>query len=149
MPRRKNPPNNKKRRVVRPGSLEPLVIDGWLHQAQYCGSPHHKSRAADYGFQPPVAPRPGKSLCDDLRSIKLREATRLFRTGIRRGMVSCRVTSDGLPAFVWSVDEHGQPYEAKPGGDGQTYHGYRLNEDDSTSEYIRQQWKLREETSDE
>lgn len=144
--RRRTQPTNKKRRVVRHGELAPRVRDR-LRNARYGGSPHHKSKPADYGFPP--APRATKSLCDDGRPVKLKEATRLFRSGIAKDMVSKHLNSNNLPAYVWSVDEYGQPFEAKPGGDGNTYHGYRLDRDDPASDYILDQWKGREKTSDE
>ena len=149
MPRKFNPPNNKKRRVVAPEDIDPVVISN-LRRAQYCGSPHHKSQPADYDFIPPAAPLPGKDLCDGdgLPAIKLREAIRLFRSGIGRGMVSSYLNSHGLPVRVWSVDEHGHAYEAKPGGDGRRYHGFRLVKDASTARYIRQEWQRREDPSD-
>lgn len=149
MPRKRIPPNNKKRRVIAPEALDPAVIDN-LRGARYCGSPHHKSKPGDYGFIPPAAALPGKDLCDGegLPAIKLREAIRLFRSGIRRGMVSGYLNHHGLPVRVWSVDEHGHAYEAKPGDDGRRYHGFRLVKDESTARYIRQEWQRREDPSD-
>ena len=146
IPRRITPPPNKKRRVVAPEELDPVVGNA-LRRARYGGSPHHKSKPADYDFIPPTAPLDGKSLCDHDRPIKLKEAIGLFKSGIRRGMVSGHL-KNGLPAFVWSVDEDGQAYEAKPGDDGRTYHGYPLYKEVSIARYIRQEWKRREETSD-
>ena len=64
-------------------------------------------------------------------------------------MVSPRLNDKGLPAFVWAVDENKQVYEAKPGEDGRTYHGYMLPKDDPQARYILHQWKIREGTSDE
>ena len=78
------------------------------------GSAHHKSRPADYGFHPPVNPRPDKSLCDKWGVIRLLEASKLFRSGIGLGMVSDYL-ENGLPKFVWSVDYAGEAYEAKLG----------------------------------
>lgn len=84
--------------------------------ARYIGSAHHKSKPADYCFNPPANPRPGKSLCDGLRVIRKIEATRLFRSGIRSEMVSSYVDgNNGLPKYVWAVDKDGEAYEAKMG----------------------------------
>ena len=40
----------------------------------YVGSGLHKTKPGDYGFQPPVNPRPWKSICDGRRTILLAEA---------------------------------------------------------------------------
>jgi len=41
-------------------------------------------------------------------------------------MVSRYCEENGLPKYIWAVDEQGEAYEAKTGNDG--YHGYRLDE---------------------
>ena len=62
MPRRQG--NNPKRRIVPAGALSPAVLARIEEEARYTGSAHHKRKPADYGFRPPVNPRPHKSLCD-------------------------------------------------------------------------------------
>ncbi len=141
MPSRKRQGNDIKRRIIQQGQLS-TQIQTSLSNARYVGSPHHKSRPADYGFQPPVNPRPQKSLCDDLRTITLREARRLFRDGIRREMVSSHL-ENGLPKYVWAVDHSGEAYEAKLGHDGASYHGYRLYRDQRMRRYIIHAWSER------
>ena len=123
------------------GRLNEQIVSN-LKEARYVGSPHHKSRPADYGFHPPVNPRPQKSLCDNLRTITMREACRLFRSGIQMGMVSSYL-ENGLPKFVWAVDHTGQAYEAKLGEDGSNYHGYRLYRDQRMRRYIVREWRER------
>lgn len=118
--------NNPKRRIAAPGALSPQQQEWLLAQAVYVGSSLHKMRPADYGFHPPVNPRPHKSLCDDLRPILAAEAVQLFAAGVRKGMVSTACIN-GLPKYVWSVDDRGEAYEAKWDRDG--YHGYRLDQD--------------------
>lgn len=113
-----------------------------LEKARYTGSAHHKTKPADYGFDPPVNPRPGKSLCDDLKEIRLLEAVSLFRSGVRLGMVSSHIQA-GLPKYVWSVDRDKETYEAKLGGDGSSYHGYRLSRDARMRDYIIAEWEER------
>ena len=136
-----------RRRVVKPGDLTPELRER-LRQARYGGSAHHKRRPADYGFNP--APRPKKNVCDPkgFPPVKLKEAIGLFRSGIRRGMVSHKLNDKGLPVFVWAVDGNKQVYEAKPGEDGRTYHGYRLYRDDRQYRPLLHEWKTREGTSD-
>ena len=145
MPNRKRQGNDPTRRVAPPSSIAPEVQSN-LEQAHYTGSAHHKTKPADYRFDPPVNPRPGKSLCDDLRVIHLLEATRLFRSGVRLGMVSTHIQA-GLPKYVWSVDSDKETYEAKLGGDGSSYHGYRLRPDARMRDYIIAEWE--ERTSDQ
>ena len=84
-------------------------------------------------------------MCDDQRIIIWAEAKELFRIAIERGMVSqyC-IGAFGFPKFVWAVDQNGEAYEAKQGGDGRTYHGYRLNNRDQAMRYeVCREWRLR------
>lgn len=117
-----------------------------LGNARYTGSGHHKSKPADYGFVPPVSPRSDKSLCDDLRPIPFREARSLFHSGICLGMIS-NPLEHGLPKYVWAVDDGGEAYEAKLGGDGRSYHGYRLYRDERMRDYIVDTWNERQRQS--
>lgn len=114
----------------------------YLDEARYVGSAHHKTRPSDYNFNPPVNPRRGKSLCDDLRAITLREAIGLFRSGVSLGMVSDHYER-GLPKFIWAVDHDGEAYEAILGSDGPNYHGYRLNVSSPNREYVIAEWNRR------
>ena len=102
MASRKRQGNNPKRRVASDGAIS-SEVRGNLARARYVGSAHHKSRPADYGFIPPVNPRPGKSLCDDIRIVTRREAIRLFHSAIHLEMMSSYLVN-GLPKFVWAVD---------------------------------------------
>jgi hypothetical protein len=91
-----------KRRIAQYDAYDAQTRE-WLAQALiYVGSAHHKTRPGDYGFNPPVSPRPWKSICDRARVILLTEARELFRRGIVKGMFS--PLSDGVPKYVWSVD---------------------------------------------
>lgn len=141
MPNRKRQGNNPKRRVASAGAINP-EIRGNLFRARYVGSAHHKSNPADYGFIPPVNPRRGKSLCDDIRVITRQEAIDLFSFGIHLAMIS-NYQVNGLPKFVWAVDGYGEAYEAKLGDDGFSYHGYGLDRDDPFRENIIAEWRRR------
>ena len=141
MPRRRGQGNDKKRRIAPLGTISRETRSN-LDEARYVGSAHHKSRPADYNFNPPVNPRRGKSLCDDLRPIALHEAIKLFRSGVRLGMVSAH-QERGLPKFVWAVDQDGEAYEAILGSDGPNYHGYRLNRKVPNREYVIAEWNMR------
>ena len=133
--------NRPNRRIAPAGTISDQIHSN-LNRARYVGSPKHKSRPADYGFQPPVSPRRSSSLCDDRRPVLLREATRLFRAGIRLGMVS-KPLDHGLPKFVWSVDDDGEAYEAMLGSDGPNYHGYRLKRDAANRAAVIAEWNKR------
>ena len=51
---------------------------------------------------------------------------------------------DDLPKYVWAQDERGDVYEAKLGGDGRSYHGYRLGENDrAMRRWVIDEWKRR------
>ena len=135
--------NNPKRRIAKRGYYTARELEGFA-TAQYRGIGHHKTKPADYGFDPPVAPRPSKSVCDDKRPVTKEQAVRLFQAGVHRGMVSTHVI-DGLPKYAWALDEHGDVYEAKLGGDMRSYHGYRLPEDErAMREWVVEEWKKRQ-----
>jgi len=141
MPKRQG--NNPKRRVSVKQGIGSAILDKCAQRAIYTGSPHHKRFPADYNFHPPANPRPNKSLCDSKIRVKYNEARTLFLAGIRRGMIS-EPMQDGLPKYVWAVNENGSVYEAKREGRSRSYHGYELggNEVDM-KKYIIKEWESR------
>lgn len=142
MPKRQS--NNPKRRIIPMNGVDPAFLHRLVRQARYTGSAHHKRSAADYGFNHPLAnPRPSKSLCDGNRTVKKNEAKALFHEGIRRGMVnSC--PRNGLPKYVWAVDEGGRAYGAKLAKGSPDYHGYELGDDDiEMKSLVIREWKQR------
>lgn len=138
---RKRQGNNPKRRIIPKDEVAPGVLKRYANRVKYTGSSLHKRNAADYGFHPPANPRPDKSLCDGGRIVKRAEAKALFREGIRRGMISGRLTRE-FPKHVWAVDPDGRVYEAIHGRDGD-YHGYELGDDDPMKEMILREWSSR------
>lgn len=142
--------NNPKRRIVGQGRIPDVELDALTVRVRYGGSTHHKRNAGDYRFIPPSNPRGSKSLCDDLRVILMREAASLMKNGIKKGMVS-EILPDGYPKYIWAVDDHDEPYEAKRGDDGCTYHGYRLNEANESlmRELVLDEWHQRRTRSDD
>ena len=133
--------NNPKRRIVLPGHFTAAELAEFAARARYEGSALHKLRPADYDFDPPANPRPSKSVCDDLRVIKLREARALLDAAFTHGMISA-CDPKALPKYAWAVDEEGEAYEAKLGRNG--YHGYRLGEDDSVMrDWVIDEWRER------
>ena len=135
--------NNPKRRIAKLGSYTRAQLDGLAAAARYSGSPHHKIRPADYDFNPPVAPRPSKSVCDAKRPVRRDEAQKLLQAGLRLGMASSHTVRE-WPKYVWTVDDSGDVYEAKLGHDQTRYHGYRLAEDDDAMRrWVGAEWSKR------
>jgi len=135
--------NNPKRRIAKPGSISETKLTAWSDSLAYVGSALHKRKPGDYGFRPPINPRPSKSLCDDVRALPRAEARRLFEEGIRKGVVSEPPSDEAHPKYVWSVDDDREVYEAKLGNDG--YHGYRLDREDEKvmRQYVLDEWDRR------
>lgn len=129
-----------KRRILPQGGLTGDNCSKLVAKLRYVGSANHKSRPGDYGFHPAANPRPWKSICDGARTILKDEAQSLLEEGARRGLVS-KLEFDGLPKYVWSVDEHGEAYEAKLGNGG--YHGYRLENEDPMRKTVLKEWRDR------
>jgi len=112
-------------------------------RVRYEGMATHKLTPGDYGFVPPVSPRPSKSPCDDLRPIMREEAANLLRSGVLAGMFS-RPDNSGIPKYVWAVDAGNEVYEAKTNPPNTVYHGYRLGEDESDMRRsILAEWRKR------
>jgi len=140
MPKRQG--NNPNRRIEPVGAVAPAELQRLADEAVYQGSGHHKTNPADYGLER-VSPRPQKSLCDTLRTIRYDEAKELLAAGIRAGLVS-RVDASDWPKYVWSVDTGDVPYEAKTDPqDAGRYHGYPLPVEDLMRETVLREWKRR------
>jgi hypothetical protein len=141
---RKREGNKPDRRFLPVDALSACQLGELAKQLRYVGSANHKLRPGDYGFIPSHNPRPSKSPCDELRPVLLGEAQALFRRGIELGMVSS-IGSNGVPKYVWTVDEAGEVYEAKTRPDRESeYHGYRLGDDEiRMKRYVLEEWNRR------
>lgn len=133
------------RRIARADTFDAAELKSLAKRMVYVGSAHHKRSPGDYGFHPPVSPRPWKSLCDGTRTILRAEAQKPLREGVTRGMLS-EPAGDALPKYVWSVDPGGTAYEAKLGTGG--YHGYRLEDEDDMCSLVLKEWKKRGEPAE-
>ena len=123
--------------------IERRYLEELKNRARYTGSPHHKRIPADYGFHPPVSPRPNKSLCDGHRCVQLHEATALFREAIDRGMIST-YRIGGYPKYVWAVDSDERVFESKLERGHHRYHGYELAEGEETMrQRVIEEWARR------
>jgi len=105
---------------------------------RYTGNPEHKRNPGDYGLPPPLGPRPGKTLCDEVESFTRSEALGLLREGFQRGMFSVQ-ERNGWPQNVWAVTDSGEPVEAQHEGDG-AYHGYPMPEADPFRARVIERW---------
>ncbi len=132
--------HNPKRRIVAFNQHDEKQRASLAEKLNYVGSALHKQHPGNYGFRPPVNPRPWKSLCDEHRTIPREEAQQLLHDGVLKGLFS-EIRDDGRPKYVWSVDRDGNVYEAKVDSDG--YHGYRLPESDDFRTLIIKEWAKR------
>jgi len=110
-----------------------------MEKVRYRGNPEHKRNPGDYGLSPPGAPRPGKTLCDQVGIYTRAEALTLLREGLQRGMFSLQERG-GWPQNVWAVTERGEPLEAQHEAQG-VYHGYPMPEADPFREKVLDRWR--------
>lgn len=135
--------NRPDRRFAAFGLISTSELNRLAPLLQYEGDPRHKLHPGDYGFVPPVNPRPTKSVCDDLGLVLRDQAVQLFQSGIEAGMVSPFVPGS-TPKYVRAVDAAGEVYEAKAKPPDVVYHGYRLGDDErDMRRYILAEWRRR------
>ena len=132
---------NPKRQLYPAEALSPKQEDllARLNRVRYSGNPEHKRNPGDYGLNPPSAPRPGKTLCDQVEIYSRSEALALLREGLQRGTFSSQ-ERDGWPQNVWAVTEKGEPLEAQLEANG-VYHGYPMPEADPFREKVLDRWR--------
>lgn len=136
MPRRVR--SNPKRRIAQ--GVSPAELACLAERVKYTGNPMHKRNPGDFGLTPPSQPRPDKTLCDAAGIISTREALRLLREGVSRGLISVQ-TNGGFPQNIWSVTEDGCPLEAQLENRTQgTYHGYPMPSNDCFRERVLEHW---------
>lgn len=139
--------NDPKRRFARVGAHTELELHNLTERLVYDGEGHHKLHPGDYGFDPPVAPRPSKDVCDEERTVLRSQARDLFAGGIRKGMVSDHALGEN-PKYVWSVGKSPagvvEVWEAKESGAKPNhYHGYQLRRDTAQRDYVLSEWNKR------
>jgi hypothetical protein len=133
---------NPKRRICTKQEFQSLQnpLSELLEKVRYGGNPEHKRNPGDFGLTPPSAPRPAKTLCDDVQIFSRTEAVGLLREGLRRGMFSPQ-QRNGWPQNVWAVTGRGEPLEAQRESDA-VYHGYPMPEADPFREEVLARWTL-------
>src|ERR1017187_3369693 len=131
---------NPKRRLCTDAQLDGKrhLFEDLAKRARYSGNPEHKRNPGDFGLDPPTAPRPGKTLCDQVEIYSRAEAVTLLRAGLQRGTFSAQ-ERDGWPQNVWAVTERGEPLEAQLESPG-VYHGYPMPQADPFREKIIERW---------
>jgi hypothetical protein len=141
MPIGKREGNRPDRRILPAVATSMPMRAALAAQVRYGGSSIHKLHPGDYGFFPPVNPRPHKSVCDDLRAVLQAEAAMLLCRGVMLGMVST-FHAGGVPKYIWAVDGDGEVFEAKTRPEMENlYHGYRISDDErKMREYVIEEW---------
>lgn len=129
-----------KRKICSPELAEQRIatMTPNLGRLRYGGNPEHKRNPGDFGLSPPTMPRPGKTLCDQVKIFTRAEAIRLLHTGLHKKLFSLQ-ERNGWPQNVWAVTDGGEPLEAQLEGDG-VYHGYPMPEADPFREEVLQRW---------
>lgn len=113
-------------------------IEALAQRLRYNGNPEHKRHPGDFGLDPPSAPRPGKTLCDQVRIYTRSEALALLRAGLEKGMFSVQ-EREGWPQNIWAVTPQGDALEAQLEQDG-VYHGYPMAQDDPFRDVVLKRW---------
>ena len=114
------------------------VLSAQFAKARYGGNAEHKRNPGDFGLEPPLGPRPNKTLCDQVGVCSRHEAFVLLRMGVEHGTFSMQ-ERDGWPQNVWAVTSKGEPLEAQHEGDG-VYHGYPMPESDPFRDKVLERW---------
>jgi hypothetical protein len=131
-------------RTIRGVGLTDEERDVLRAKATYEGSPHHKKRPGDFGFIPPVAPRPDKTMCDEAGVHRRSTAQELLERAIAGGIVSEATVPNGMPKHLWAVDDSGQVFEAMYGGATEgRYHGYPIRRNDPLFREVSEAWGRR------
>lgn len=122
---------------------EPQRVD-LSERCSYGGNPVHKRNPGDYNLNPPINPRPAKTLCDGAEKVLKADAERLLEEGFAKGMVSEQKRMNGWPQNVWAVSVNGEAFEAQLENPAQgVYHGYPMPENDRFRAKVLEEWKRR------
>jgi len=135
----------KKRRTANPkhrfaDSPPNQELDRLARTVHYGGNPEHKRNPGDFGLVPPASPRADKTLCDGAKVLQRKNALKLLKDGIRRGLVSEQFRN-GFPQNVWAVTKDGVPLESQlENRETGAYHGYPMREDDAFRDKVIDKW---------
>jgi hypothetical protein len=136
---RKRKGHNPKRRIKQ--DLDPGYLKALAKSVSYAGNPEHKINPGDFGLTPPSLPQADKTKCDIVEVFLRKEAIRLLKDGVRKGLISEQVRN-GYPQNIWAVTEDGWPMEAQLENPQKgTYHGYPMTQADPFHEEVLAKWK--------
>jgi hypothetical protein len=132
---------NPKRRICENQKVTSTDLQKLASRVNYGGNPEHKRNPGDFELTPPAMARPDKTLCDEVGIFSKKEATRLIRKGIRKGLISV-LQKQGFPQNIWAVSKDGLPLEAQLENEVQgIYHGYPMPENDPLCPLVLERWR--------
>lgn len=130
---------NPKRRIRQ--ELDPDYLKWLAESVSYAGNPEHKRNPGDFGLAPPSLPRADKAQCDTVEVFCRKEATRLLKAGVRKGLIS-EQEQNRYPKNIWVVLNDQWPLEAQLENPQRgTYHGYPMPESDPFRKEVLEKWK--------
>ncbi len=136
---------NPKRKILSLSECDFSRLEKMADLVKYGGNPEHKFNPGDFNLSPQSYPRKGKSLCDAAEIFSRKEALKLLRKGVKKGLISERFEGK-WPRNIWSMTKNNQPLEAQLENQANgTYHGYPLPDEDPFSEIVIKEWNERRE----
>jgi hypothetical protein len=133
---------NNKRRLAPLEDWPEMRLASLCKSVRYGGNPEHKKKPGDFNLTPPSCARRGKSLCDSIGIFTRRNALKLLRLGVSRGLVSKQMQND-WPQNIWTVYK-GRVLEAQlEQAENGTYHGYPLQDEDPFADAILARWRTK------
>lgn len=134
---------NSKRKICLDDTKNRKKCETLFTIVKYGGNPEHKKNPNDFGLEPQVGARQGKSLCDEVAIFEKEKAVDLLKEGVRRGMISEQKRNE-FPQNIWAVDSNDKPLEAQLENQATgTYHGYPVPESDPMGSEIIEKWNER------
>ena len=134
--------SNPKRRIAPAHRLDVAARAALAARISYVGSAIHKSKPGNYRFQPPMNPRPWKSICDGLRVVLLRRRASCFAVEFSRGcLATSKIMRSPSMSGAWTTRVRFTKLEIIPGSN--SYKGYRLEEEDAMRATVLKEWKAR------
>ncbi len=112
-----------------------------LQKVRYGGNPEHKKNPGDFKLDPPCSPRRDKNLCDIVGIFCVKEALKLLKRGIKKGLVSAQKRGN-FPQNIWTVTSKNEVLEAQlENQDTGVYHGYPVPQNDPFLKEILKHWQ--------
>ena len=90
---------NPKRKICAKEAIDPAFMRALIKKLHYGGNPEHKRNPGDFGLDPPISPRVGKTLCDDIKVFKRSEGLNYSARALRKAWSVSRSAAPGLRTF--------------------------------------------------